>query len=227
MIGYKEDGRPNNVFLSAKTEKALRDKIVEVKMKMKNGEMIKQTDTLLRDYADSWLATYKSSAGINTKAMYDNTIEKHIKPELGHLPLNKIVRSDIQQVINDRQEHPRTCEIIRMTMVQILNAAIEDRLLHENVAKKTVLPKRHKSEKRALTELEKGSNQKSRLCHAGKRICDAALLLRPETRRSAGSDKIGHRSQEDSDRSYSRYLSSDVSTNSEMISSASLHPMAK
>lgn len=161
MVGYKADGRPNNVFLSAKTEKALRDKIVEVKMKMKTGEPIKQSDTLLRDYADSWMETYKSAASINTKAMYDNVVEKHIKPELGHLPLNKIVRSDVQKLINDNQEHPRTCEIIKMTLVQILDSAVEDKLIRENMARKTTVPKRQKAEKRALTDLEKDAVKKA------------------------------------------------------------------
>ena len=66
----------------------------------------------------------------------------------------------MQKLINDNQEHPRTCEIIRLTLVQILNSAIDDKLLHENVAKKVTLPKRHKAEKRALTELEKESLKK-------------------------------------------------------------------
>lgn len=161
MIGYKADGRPNNVFLSAKTEKELRNKIVELKMKMKTGEAIKTSDTLLRDYADSWMDTYKTSASINTKTMYKNAVEKHIKPELGHLPINKIVRSDVQKLINDNQEHPRTCEIIKMTLVQIFNSAIDDKLLHENVAKKATPPKRHKAEKRALTDLEKEAIKKA------------------------------------------------------------------
>lgn len=161
MIGYKADGRPDNVFLSAKTEKELRDKIVEVKMKMKTGELIKQSDTLLKDYAVSWLDTYKASASINTKAMYTNVVNKHIVPELGHLPLNKLVRSDVQKLINDNQQHIRTCEIIKMTLVQILNSAIDDKLLHENVAKKITLPKHHKTEKRALTDLEKTAIKKA------------------------------------------------------------------
>lgn len=161
MVGYKPDGRPDNVFLSAKTEKELKNKVFELKMKMKTGEAIKTSDTLLRDYADSWMDTYKTSASINTKAMYKNAVEKHIKPELGHLPLNKIVRSDIQKLINDNQEHPRTCEIIKMTLVQILNSAIDDKLLHENVAKKVALPKRHKVEKRALTDIEKEAIKKA------------------------------------------------------------------
>lgn len=161
MIGYKPDGRPNNIFLSAKTEKALRDKISELKAKTKAGELIKESDTLLSDYVDNWLATYKASVGLNTRAMYDNIVNKHIKPELGYLPLNKIVRSDIQKLINDNQEHPRTCEQIRMTMNQILNCAVDDKLISGNVAKKVILPKRHKAEKRALTELEKEAVKKA------------------------------------------------------------------
>lgn len=93
--------------------------------------------------------------------MYANAINCHIKPEIGHLPLNKIVRSDIQKIINDRQEHPCTYEVIRLTLVQILNSAIDDKLLLENVAKKVTLPKRHKSEKRALTDLEKEAIKKA------------------------------------------------------------------
>lgn len=161
MIGYKPDGKPNNVFLAAKTEKALRDKVVELKMKMKTGEAVKTSDTLLHDYADSWMETYKASAGINTRAMYANAVNCHIKPELGHLPINKIVRSDIQKLINDNQDHPRTCEVIKMTMVQILNSAVDDKLILENVAKKVILPKRHKPDKRALTDLEKEAIKKA------------------------------------------------------------------
>ena len=161
MVGYKPDGRPDNVFLAAKTEKELRNKIVELKMKMTTGELVKNSDMLLKDYTDTWLDTYKSTASINTKAMYKNTIDCHIKPELGNLQLNKIVRSDIQRIINDRQEHPRTCEIIKMTLVQIFNSAIDDKLLYENVAKKVTLPKRHKAEKRALTGLEREAIKKA------------------------------------------------------------------
>lgn len=161
MVGYKPDGRPDNVFLSAKTERELKNKVIDLKMKMKTGEAVKDSDTLLRDYADSWINTYKASASINTKAMYKNAVEKHIKPELGFIPLNKIVRSDVQKLINDNQEHPRTCEIIKMTLVQILNSAMDDKLLHENVAKKVALPKRHKSEKRALTDIEKEAIKKA------------------------------------------------------------------
>lgn len=155
LTGYKDDGRPHNVFLSAKTEKELKEKILEVKMKMKTGLMVKSSEMPLKKYASEWLDTYKSSVGIKTKEMYKSAVNTYIIPELGHIPLDKLHRSDVQSLINSNQEHPRTCEIIKMTLVQILNSAIDDKLLFENVAKKTTLPKRHKAEKRALTDLEK------------------------------------------------------------------------
>lgn len=48
-----------------------------------------------------------------------------------------------------------------MTLVQILNSAIDDKLLRENVAKKAALPKRSKAEKRVLTDLEKEAIKKA------------------------------------------------------------------
>lgn len=163
MCGYKPDGKPNNIFLSAKTEKELREKIAETKMKIKADEIVKESDMLLKDYADMWYKTYKASVEINTKAMYKNAIDKHIKPNIGYLPLNKIKRSDIQNLINKNQDHPRTCEIIRMTLLQILNSAIDDKLLTENIARKVTLPKRNKSEKRALSDIEKKAIKKADL----------------------------------------------------------------
>lgn len=163
MCGYKPDGKPNNIFLSAKTEKELREKIAETKMKIKADEIVKESDMLLKDYADMWYKTYKASVEINTKAMYKNAIDKHIKPNIGYLPLNKIKRSDIQNLINKNQDHPRTCEIIRMTLLQILNSAIDDKLLTENIARKVTLPKRNKTEKRALFDIEKKAIKKADL----------------------------------------------------------------
>lgn len=163
MVGYKADGRPNNVFLAAKTEKGLRDKIAELKMKVKTGKTFRQSGTLLADYASLWLDTYKATVELNTMAMYSNAINTHIKPELGHLPLDRIMRSDVQRLINNNQDHPRTCEIIKMTMNQILNSAVDDKLIYENVAKKVTLPKRHKPDKRALTDLEKEALKKADL----------------------------------------------------------------
>lgn len=160
-VGRKPDGNPDKIFLSAKTEKELDKKVLEARMKLKSGELVKNSDTLLKKYTEDWLKTYKASAGINTLAMYNNIIYHYIIPTLGDHPLDKIRRSDVQGLINKNQEHPRTCEQIRMTLIQILNSAVEDKLLVENAAKKVTLPKRQKAERRALTDLEKEAVKKA------------------------------------------------------------------
>lgn len=160
-VGRKPDGSPDKIFLSAKTEKELDKKVLDTRLKMKAGELVKNSDTLLKKYIKDWMETYKASAGTNTRAMYRNVIDHYIVPTLGDLPLDKLRRSDVQGLINSNQGHPRTCEQIKMTLVQVLNSAVDDKLLIENVAKKAVLPKRQKSERRALTDLEKEAIKKA------------------------------------------------------------------
>ena len=154
-MGHKPDGSPNKIFLAAKTEKELKQKVLDAQMKIQTRALFKEADTPLKDYSDSWFKTYKCSVGLNTTAMYRNILDHYILPELGHFPLNKLRRSDIQELINSNRDHPRTCEQIRLTLIQILNSAIDDRLIQDNVAKKVTLPVRHKTERRALTQIEK------------------------------------------------------------------------
>ena len=84
----------------------------------------------------------------DTRAMCNNTINKHIIPAMGHIPLDKIKKSDAQRMINKRWDHPRTCQIIRMTLIQILDTAKEDELINENVCRKLNMPKNEPAEKR-------------------------------------------------------------------------------
>ena len=80
MNGYKPDGRPNTIFVSAKTEKQLREKVLAVQMSIKQNLVVKTSDTPLAEYAKNWKDTYKSAVGINTKAMYDNIVNHYIIP---------------------------------------------------------------------------------------------------------------------------------------------------
>lgn len=88
-------------------------------------------------------------------------LKKKVIPAMGHIPLNKIKKSDAQRMINDRWDHPRTCQIIRMTLIQILDTAVEDKLINENVCRKLNMPKNEPAEKRQLTEEEKEAIKKA------------------------------------------------------------------
>lgn len=160
-LGYDGNGKPVRKSVYAKSIRELENKIFNLKQEYVIG--IKSSDMLLYDYALSWFQTYKSHKSINTKAMYNNIIEKHIKDSIGSIPLNLITKSDIQNMLNERIEKRETCNKILLTLKQIFNSAIEDGLLLRNPASNITLPPSLKNSKRALTKAEKDAIMRAEL----------------------------------------------------------------
>lgn len=160
-MGYGDNGKLIRKVVYARTLSELDAKVTQLKYDISQGKIVKSPDTLLEDYAKEWLKTYKSSKRTNTIAMYNNIINKHIIPALGHLRIKEITRSDIQLAIVDRNEHYRTCEQFRMTLKQILDSAVDDKLITSNPCTRIELPNKPRSEKRALTDREKSAIKKA------------------------------------------------------------------
>ena len=152
QLGYKPDGRPLKKYLSATTIKELEQKIFEAKNEMVNG-LVVSDNTTFGDYAEKWLKIYKANKGIQTRNMYRNKL-LYVK-SLYDVPIKKVNRLMIQQIINDNAAHPRTCELIRITVKQIFDSAREDGILIKNPCTDIELPRHVPQEKRALTEEEK------------------------------------------------------------------------
>lgn len=154
--GYKADGKPNRIpVYSSKSSKDLEEKVNELKYQIKHKLYKQKSDITVEEYSEQWFLTYKAVKELNTKAMYNNIIYKHIIPEIGFKKLIDVSKTDIQQIINDRMEHRRTCEQIVLTLKQIFDSAIDDNILAMNVCKKIELPPKVPSTKRALTDIEK------------------------------------------------------------------------
>lgn len=160
-LGYDSTGKIIRKSVYAKSIRELDEKIFT--LKQEHNSSVKSCDMLLYDYALSWFKTYKALKSINTKAMYDNIIEKHIKPSIGFIPLNAITKSDIQNMLNERTEKRETCKKILLTLKQIFNSAIEDGLLLRNPALNITLPAYTRKPKRALNKSEKEAILKAEL----------------------------------------------------------------
>ncbi len=154
-FGRDSDGKRIRKMAYGKSIRELEDNILKLKIQRTDGQLIKNSDTEFYKYALSWLETYKTMTSLNTKAMYTNVIEKHLKNEIGHLPIGSIQKSDIQRIINNRQEHYETCNKILLTLRQIFNSALDDDMIRKSPVKGISLPSKPASTKRALTELEK------------------------------------------------------------------------
>lgn len=152
-MGYDAYGKLIRKTVYAKSIRELEEKIFKLKQETLSG--IKSSDMTLYDYSVSWFKTYKAMKSINTRAMYDNIIEKHIKDSIGYIPIGAVTKSDIQNIITERSDKRETCNKILLTLRQIFNSAIDDDLIFKNPAKNIELPPVVKSAKRTLTTQEK------------------------------------------------------------------------
>lgn len=152
QIGYDPNGKPIKKYLSASTIKELEQKIFEARADMASG-LVLNDNTTFGNYADNWLKIYKANKGIQTRNMYKHKLT--YCASLNDIPIRKVNRLMIQQIINDNADHPRTCEIILLTLKQIFKSAREDGIILKNPCVEIELPRHIPKEKRALTTEEK------------------------------------------------------------------------
>ena len=152
QLGFSPDGKPIKKYLSAKTIKELEQKIYEAKADLASGLVISD-NTTFGDYCQNWLNVYKANKGIQTRNMYKHKLT--YCESLNDIPIRKINRMMIQQIINENAVHPRTCEIILLTLKQVFKSAKEDGIMLKNPCIEIDMPRHIPQEKRALTEEEK------------------------------------------------------------------------
>ena len=157
--GSRDDsGRKHYVMLrTRKSSKELEQMVNEYNQKISAGQFVKSSDALFLDYCKEWLRTYKAVRERNTRSMYENVINTHFTA-LENVRVSDLRKTHLQLLINSALDKPRTCQLIKMTFKQIVNAAVDDKLLPESSVRSicnVALPKYLPQEKRALTDLEK------------------------------------------------------------------------
>lgn len=152
--GYDKDGKRIRKQIYANTKSELKKKEVEFRASLASGSVILNENTTFDRFAEAWLKTSKDIRSDNTKAMYENCLTKHLVTLQG-VPLCKIKPTMLQLIINERKDHPRTCQIIRTTLQQIFRAAIRDDIIKKDPSDGLEIPQYKSEEKRSLTEFEK------------------------------------------------------------------------
>ena len=152
---------------SKKSSYDLEKKVNAFKQSLQEGhEELRVSNITFGEYAQQWLETSKASKELNTRRMYEIVLKSCFNP-INDVPLHKITHSHFQICINNKMEHPRTCQQLSLTFKQIIKHAIRDRYLpreaSENILSDISLPKYQKPVKRTLSELEKEAIQKADL----------------------------------------------------------------
>jgi integrase len=88
---------------------------------------------------------------------YEQLIRMHIKPAIGHVPLQELQSEHLQKLYNEKRAaglSPRTVRYIHAVLHAALRQAVKERKITWNVSEATVLPPIKHKETRALTPEE-------------------------------------------------------------------------
>lgn len=161
---YNQNGTKHRATVYSKASSAdLERKVNKIKAdiekRLKDGDKpLLERDIDVYVYAQQWFQTYKGKRQENTKEMYENVLKNYIS-KLSGMPIRRVSHSNIQQIITDAEDHPRTCQQIMMTVKQIFRAAARDHYIRkddlEDIIEGIELPAYRPEEKRALIEAEK------------------------------------------------------------------------
>lgn len=180
-LGYSDDGKRVRRWIHADSQQELKRKEREL---LKNSEQALVVPKRFGEYAQAWLKTYKSNKETRTREFYESGVKK--LSALNGRELSRITRSQLQEVLAENWEHPRTCKKLANIMSQIFRSAIADGLIWKNPAESLDIPKQTKTEKRILTQAEKEAIAAADLPASEKLFLDLCrhLGLRPEEARA-------------------------------------------
>lgn len=150
---------------SKKSSADLEKKVIAFKQEL-SQETMQLSNITFGEYALQWLNTAKMTKEVNTRMMYQSVIRSCFD-EINDVPLAKITHSHFQRCINNKIDHPRTCQQINLTFKQIIKMAVREHLVPhsalEDVLMDISLPKYQKALKKPLSDLEKEALFKAEL----------------------------------------------------------------
>lgn len=151
---YLGDGKYKYVY--AHTQKELEQKAQAVKISMGKGIDLAADRNTFGEWADIWLEQKTLEVSEKRLTSYAAAVRKF--DILAQTPMNKLRTADIQKIINAEYasgKAKQTLEVYRMTVRQIFDLAIANRITDYNIAASVKIPKgAAKETKRALTQQE-------------------------------------------------------------------------
>jgi integrase len=135
-------------FASEKAAKAARD---EARVKARAGQYIDRNRITVGSYLDQWLAAHAMEIKPKTLQDYRHLIERHVKPQIGDLPLQAIRPARITKLYRDLATtggrdgaglSPRTVEYVHAILRKALrDAVVVDQVLASNPAERAKRPR--------------------------------------------------------------------------------------
>lgn len=156
---YTDTGAKHRVTLrTKKSSRALEEMVREMEEKVRNRDVVKESQLSVPEYAKTWLEIYKHDTELNTKAMYRHVINTHMDT-LKQVAISSIRKTDVLMCLNAASGKTRTQEQILLTLKQVVKAAVTDKYIAPGVYMEIFdgvrVKKKKSTDKRPLTLEEK------------------------------------------------------------------------
>ena len=167
IIGYHDDGTEIVKRIQARDENEANDKVVQAYidsgriwefLESDSRTQKKKTQTCFKTYAEAWMETFKKpKLKPKTFQSYVGYLHTHLYPAFGGRFIEEITTQDVQQFMNERAHLARkSLKSYHDLLAQILDAAVEDKIISENPAKSKRLanPSTKEKEREAVPEVQ-------------------------------------------------------------------------
>lgn len=142
---------------STKSQREADRKAAAIRAELEAGSQLISGNITLRDYAKTWLETYKK--GVVSDAVYkayESRIRQHILPVCGGLPMKKIRPTNLQKILSAQTGKSKDhCTKLRHTLQQIFEQAQYDKIISSNPAARLTLPISEDGTHRSITDDER------------------------------------------------------------------------
>ena len=162
VVGHKENGDSIFHYVSAKTQKALMEKMHRCIVEYDGAELTEDSRMTLGEWLDIWLKECaEPSVRPSTYKGYRGYAERNIKPSLGSKQISKVTAADVQTLYRKLQRKggvdggalsPTTVRRIHGVLHQALNAAVDRHLIVKNPTDDVTLPKKVTAAKTILND---------------------------------------------------------------------------
>ena len=162
VVGHKDNGDPIFHYVSAKTQKALLEKLHKSIDEYDGVELTEDSRMTLGEWLDIWLRECaEPSVRPSTYAGYCGYAERSLKPYLGSKQISKVTSADLQTLYRKLQQEgsvdggalsPATVRRIHGVLHQALNAAVDRHLIVKNPTDDVTLPKKVTAAKTILND---------------------------------------------------------------------------
>lgn len=158
-VGYDVDGKQIQRTVTAKTQKHLEQKMMQIADEVRTGTYNKAPSMTVDTFIETWLDNFCLDLKETTRRNYRQTAKKHIMPALGAVDLNKLRAEQIQNLYlkllsGQPPLSPKTIKNIHGLLHRALNKAVQLRYIDYNPVNGCTIPKVRKPEIKPMEKEE-------------------------------------------------------------------------